>query len=113
MQGLCPDKLLRKQAPPRLAGGNWAVSVKITSTGVLLPRGPTFGTDLVSLPTWAQEAVFSRIERKPPPPLRNFPGLHGPELSNLQDGYFRRPSIRGEEHLKRRGILVWEGSLEV
>lgn len=99
MQRPCSDRLLRKQASPGLAGGDWVVSVKKTSAGVLLPRGPTFGTDLVSLPTWAMEAVFSRIQRKLPPLLRNSPEEHGPELSNLQDVHLRRPSVRGEEYL--------------
>lgn len=77
MQGPCTDRELRKQASLRLAGGSWAISMRMTGAGELLPRGPTFGTNLVSLPTWALEAIFSRIQRKPPSPLRTSPGEHG------------------------------------
>lgn len=99
--------------PLKLAGGSWATSAKMTSASVLQSKGPTFGTDLVSLSTWTFWIVFSRIQRKPPPLWGTPPGEHDAELSNIHGVHFRWFSLRGEEFLNRRGILVCEASLEI
>uniref|UniRef100_A0A673TQA4 Ral GTPase activating protein catalytic alpha subunit 2 n=1 Tax=Suricata suricatta TaxID=37032 RepID=A0A673TQA4_SURSU len=54
-----------------------------------------------------KKAIFSRIQRKPPPPLRNPPGEHDPELPNLH-GHLSSDPLLELRHLGNDEVhIVW------